>query len=286
LDSKAAIEFVVYGGVIPAVAALVVFGAICWTWPQDAARRYASSLALAAGVFVGFVALQANKTLVPTQFWEWLPYLGLMAAFVAGLTRAAGIFRGERWLALYLFAMLAGWLTVPHWPELYPAWPMQVALFGVSIVFVAMLLERLSARLPAGATPFWLTVAAAASSLLMMAEVSVTFAQLALLPAGALAGCAIASLLKTDADIWRGLALPYATLVGGYAYVAAIYPTSPLWPLAAVPLAPVALWLVALGPLARLGGWKAWLAQAVCVIVPLALVTAMLLFGGAGGDDW
>ena len=287
MDSKAAIEFVVYGGVIPGVGALVVFGAIRWTWPQDAARRYASSLALAAGVFVGFVAMQANKTLVPTQFWEWLPYLGLLAAFVTGFTRAAGIFRGERWIALYLFAMLAGWLTVPHWPELYPTWPTQVALFGLidcyrsDAAWSGCPLDCLQARLP-----FWLTVVAASSSLLVMAEVSVTFAQLAALPAGALAGCAIAALFKTDADFWQGLALPYATLVGGYAYVAAIYPTSPLWPLAAAPLAPLALWLVALSPLARLGGWKAWLAQAVCVLVPLALLTAMLLSGGAGGDEW
>jgi hypothetical protein len=263
-----------------------VFGAICWTWPQDAARRYASSLALAAGALIGFVALQANKTLVPTQYWEWLPYLGLLAAFVAGFTRAAGVFRGERWVALYLFAMLAGWLTVPHWPELYPAWSAQVALFGVAIVVVSVSLERLPARLPPGALPTWLAVVAASSSLLIMAEVSVTFAQLAALPAGALAGCTIAAVLKADAEVARGLALPYATLVGGYAYVAAIYPTSPLWPLAAVPLAPLALWLATSGPLARLVGWKAWLAQGVCVIVPLALLAAMLLLGGSGGDEW
>jgi hypothetical protein len=286
LNSKTAIELVVYGGLIPAIGALVVFGAIRWTWPQDAARRYASSLAFAAGVFAGFVSLQANKTLVPTQFWEWLPYLGLLSAFVAGLTRAAGIFRGERWFALYLFAILAAWLTVPRWPELYPTWPAQVALFGTTVVVVAALLERLSARLPAGALPLWLTVAAAVSSVLIMAEVSVTFAQLAALPAGALAGSTIMAALRADADHWQGLALPYATLVGGYAYVAAIYPTSPLWPLAAAPLAPLALWLTALGPLARLGGWKAWLAQGVCLVVPLTLLTAMLLSGGAGGDDW
>jgi hypothetical protein len=230
--------------------------------------------------------LQANKTLVPMQFWEWLPYLGLLAAFVSGISRAVGLVRGERWVAIYLFAMLAGWLTVPHWPELYPVWPAQIALFSVTAVLVVALLEPLPERLPRGALPFWLVVVAAWSSLLVIAEVSVSFGQLAALPAGGLAGCAIAAFVKADAEIGRGLPLPYATLVGGYAYVAAVYPTTPLWPLAAVPLAPLALWLVAFGPLARLSGWKAWFVQGVCVFVPLAVFTAMLLSGESGGDEW
>jgi hypothetical protein len=280
LNSKAAIELVVFGGVIPAVGALVVFSAISWLWPKEAARRYAASMSLGAGVFVGFVALQGTRRLAPTQFWEWLPYLGLLAAVVAGLIRAEGVLRGERWIGVFLFATLAGWMTVPHWPELRPAWPVQHGLFAVAVAGLAELLALLPARLPTGALPFWLMVVSAAVSMLLTAELSMTFGQLAALPAGALAGSTLAAFLKPDADIWRGLALPYATLVVGYAYVGAIYPTDPLWPLAAAPLAPLALWLVAVGPLARLRGWKAWLADAVCVVVPLIIVIATLLVGG------
>jgi hypothetical protein len=286
LTSKTAIEFVVFGGLVPALAALMVFVAISWLWPAEAARRYSVGVAFAAAVLVGFVALPATKTLLPLKSWDWIAYLGLLAAFVTGLLRAEGVLRGERWLAVYLFAMLAGWLTVPHWPELWPAWPVQVALFALAIVVVSVLLEFLPAHLTGRPLPGWLMLAAVAVSVLLTAEVSVTSGQLAAVPAGALAGCAMAALLKRNAASWRGLALPYATVVGGYAYVGAIYPTTPVWLLVAVPLAPLALWLSAIGPFAQVRGWKAGAIQAVCVIVPLALVAAVLLARGGGGEEW
>jgi hypothetical protein len=237
-------------------------------------------------VLIGFVVWHDVKALALMQFWDWLPYLGLLAAFVTGLTRAGGVGSGERWFAIYLFAMLAAWLTVPHWPEFEPAWPVQVALFAITIVTVAALLSPLPARLPDRALPVWLMLTAAVLSVLLTAEVSLSFGKLAALPAGALAGCAVAASVMPGVTRWGGLALPYATLVGGYAYAGAVYPTTPIWLLLTVPMAPLALWLVATGPIARFAGWKSWLFQAVCVIVPLAILAAMLLIRGGGGDEW
>jgi hypothetical protein len=285
LISKTAIEFVVFGGFVPAVAALVIFGAIGWLWPSEVARRYGPGVAFAAGVLIGFLVLPTTKTLLPLQSWDWIVYLGLLAAFVAGLSRAEGVLPGERWLAVYLFAMLAGWLTVPHWPELEPTWPVQVAMFGLAIAVVAGLLACLPAHLAERALPCWLMLAAAAVSMLVTVEVGVTSGQFAALPAGALAGCALAALLKRNAASWSGLALPYATVVGGYAYSGAVYPPTPVWLLVTVPLVPLALWLAAIGPWTQVRGWKAWAVQAVCVIVPLAIVAAILLARG-GGEEW
>jgi hypothetical protein len=288
LNATTAIEIAVYGGVIPAVAAMAAFFAIGRLWPGHAAGRYQVGLSFALAVYVGFVSLRSTKTLLPSQFWQWIPILGLFAAFVTGLTRASGVLRSERWLAVYVFAVVSAWLLVPHWPELMPAWPVQVAMVATSFIALAALLMPLVERLPGRAFPFWLMFAAATTSCLVMAEVSETFGELAALPAGALAGCGLAALMRRDDEIdWRGIALPYAVVVGGWAYVGAIYPTTPIWPLIAAPAAPLALWLCVSRPVARLRGAAGLAVQAACVLIPLLIVAVLLLAGSSGGaDNW
>jgi hypothetical protein len=46
------------------------------------------------------------------------------------------------------------------------------------------------------------------------------------------------------------------------------------------PLAPLALWLCAYGPLARLAGLKAAAVQIAVVLLPLAILVAWTLLGG------
>jgi hypothetical protein len=288
LNATTAIEIAVYAGVIPAVAAMAAFFAIGRLWPGHAAGRYQAGLSFALAVYVGFVSLRSTKTLLPSQFWQWIPLLGLFAAFVTGLTRASGVLRSERWLAIYVFAIVSAWLLVPRWPELVPAWPVQVALLAIGFIALAALLMPLCERLPGRAFPFWLMLAAATTGCLVMAEVSETFGQLAALPAGGLAGCGLAALVRRNDEIdWRGIALPYAVVVGSWAYVGAIYPTTPLWPLIAAPAAPLALWICLSRPAARHSGIAALAVQAACVLVPLLIVAAVLLAGSSGGaDDW
>ena len=126
MNANTAIEFVVFGGAIPAALAFVLLIAFGWLWPKEIAGRYGAGLAFGASVLIGFVVWHDVKAIALMQFWDWLPYLGLLAAFVTGLTRAGGVGSGERWFAIYLFAMSAAWLTVPHWPEFEPAWPRRV----------------------------------------------------------------------------------------------------------------------------------------------------------------
>jgi hypothetical protein len=287
LNAKTVIEFVVFGGIIPALAAIVVFFAIGWSWPRDVAHRYRMAASFALSVLIGVVLLPSTKTLLPSQFWEWIPYLGLIAAFVAGLTRADGVARGERWGAVYLLAVISAWMIVPQWPELSPAWPIQAAVLAAGMILVTALVVPLPARLPGRWLPIWLMLTAATLSVLVLDNFSESFGVLAALPAGALAGCGIAaSLTREPADL-RALALPYAVVVGGYAFVCAVYPTTPLWPLVAVPLAPVALWLSATGPLAKLTGVRSLAAQGLCVVIPLIIVAALLWArSNAVADDW
>jgi hypothetical protein len=275
-----------HGAVIPAIAAIVTFFLVGWLWPSEAAARYRAGAAFSTGVFVGFVMLPSTKTLVPEQFWEWIPYLGLLAAFTAALTRAQGISRGERCATGLLVALVSALLVVPTWPELVPVRPVQVAAMAVGTFALTALLRPLTSRFPGVVVPWWLMVAAAATSVLILLEQSETFGWPAALPAGALAGCIAAALISKASVDWVGLVLPYAVVAGGYAYLGAVYPVTPLWALLIVPVAPLALWICTVGTWAPARGLRAFVLQGLCVLAPIIVVAVLLIGQSAGTDDW
>lgn len=274
-----------FSAVLPAVAAFVLYFAVGWLLPDAAARRYRLPGAVALAVFLAMAVSPATKSLWPAQFWDWIPYLGLLAAFACGLTHAAGVTVGERWLAIAHLTALTAWKIVPEWDDLAATRTLQIVAVAVGIGVLTILIEPLATKPGGRAFPVWLIMAAGASALLILIEVSETFGRLAALPASAFGGCALASwLAPRDAD-WRTTGLPYAVLVGGYAFVGFVYPAAPLTPLLLVPFAPLALWLCTRGPLARLTGIRALLAQAACVLAPLVVAAVLLLLRSAG-DEW
>jgi hypothetical protein len=285
MDVRTAIEIGIYSGLIPAAAALVLCSLLGRLLPDGIAARYRLAAAFALAVFVGFAAGPQRKSFIPEEFWDWVPYLGVLAAIVAGAARANRISHIARWVMIAVVAALAAWLVVPTWEDLAPPRPVHLAAVAVGIAALALLLEPLSKRLPGRAFPWWLMVTAGACALLILAEVSETFGRLAALPASALVGCLLAAWLTTAAADWGSLALPYAVVVGGYTYTSAIYPSPPLVPLVFAPFAPLGLWICTCGPLGRLTGVRAAAAQAVCVILPLATITALLLVLARNSDD-
>lgn len=284
MSARAAIEMGLYSGLMPAALALIAGWLLRRIPPERLAARYQLPAAFALAVVGAVVISQAPDGFAPNRFWDWLPYLGLLAAFAGGSASAEGIARVERWAIVVLTTTFSAWMIVPTWDALAPARPVQVAALAIGMAALTLALQPLATRLERGLV-LWLLLTAAACAALILAEVSETFARLAAVPAGALAGCCFAGRgTKSRSDL-SGLALPYAVLVAGYAYVAAVYPSTPLWLLMLVPFAPLTLWLGALGPLARLSGWRATLLHAACVLVPIAVVGAILVARSAG-DDW
>jgi hypothetical protein len=177
-------------------------------------------------------------------------------------------------------------LIVPAWPELSPVRPIQVAVMSAGMTALAALLLPLQKRFSGSAFPVWLMVAAAATSVLVMLEQSETLGWPAALPAGGLAGC-IAAALFTKAPVdWGGIVFPYAVVAGGYAYLGAVYPVSPLWMLLIVPIAPLMLWICAVGRGAQVQGVRPLIIQGICVLTPIIIVAALLVSRSAGGEDW
>jgi hypothetical protein len=285
LSPQAAIQIAIYSGLIPAVTALVVYFALGWLLPAATVKRYALGAALALGVFVGFAVSPTTKTILPTQFWEWIAFLGLLAAFVSGLVLAEGISRTERWIAYLLVAVAAAWVTVPTWERLADVRLSHVVALTAGIFLLTVLLEPLADRLSGRCFPFWLMFAAAVTSIAIMSEWSEMIGRSAALAAGALAGCGVAGLLAKSTVSLRSLTLPYSVVVGCYAYVGFVYPQPPLTPILFLPLAPLAVWICARGRFQQFAGTRGAALQFVCVLVPL-LIIAAILFAGTSGEEW
>jgi len=283
LTAKSAIEIALYAGVIPAAVALAGCLLLGWLLGLNAARRYVPGAAFAIAVFTGFALLPGTTSFAPSQFWEWAPYLGLLAALVAGVTGTDGLHRFERWVSTLIVCALAAWLVVPSWEDLVPSRQSQGIALTLGMFSLAILLEPLAKRIRSDAFALWLLLPAATVSICVMAHVSETLGILAALPAGALAGCFVAALTSKASSDASSLALPYAAVIGTYAYAGYVYPTPPPWPLLLAPAAPLALWLTLIGPLARYTGTRAGL-QAVCVALPLAVIAAFFLLGGDAGE--
>jgi hypothetical protein len=285
LDARTAIAIGLYSGVIPAATAFVVCLVLGRLLPDGMAARYALAVSFALGVLTGFLVARPERAFLPSDAWDWVPYVGLMAAIVAGTARAHRITLRARSTMYVLIAGLAAWLIVPQWEDMTPPRTVQMTAVAVAIFALALSLEPLAKRLPGQSFAVGLMLSAAASAIFVLAEVSETFGRLAALPASALAGCSVAALLnKRNSDV-ASLALPYAVMVGGYAYTAAMYPTPPMMPVLLTPFAPLALWISLWGRLRGLTGARAVILQMVCALLPLAIIAAVLVVGSAG-DEW
>jgi hypothetical protein len=156
---------------------------------------------------------------------------------------------------------------------------------SLAIMLLTALLYPLPQLLPGRAFPWWLMLVVATTSLLLFDQQSEKFGYLAALPAGALAGCAVAALFARELPDWRSLVLPCVVVLVGYAYTGAVYPTEPQWLMLLLPLVPLALWICSVGPCARLTGVREIAVQAACVVVPLGIIAALLLAKTSGNAD-
>jgi hypothetical protein len=178
-------------------------------------------------------------------------------------------------------ALAAAWVLVPNWPNLQPARSVCIPLLATYVFLLAAALEPLLQNVPAVRTLFILTVTATFVAYLSADFVSLTYAQFATAAAAALVGCWAAAKLS-DTRTTHGLGLAYAMIVGGWAFIVCIQPTSgPLTGTLVAPLAPLSLWLFVRGPLERVRGWAAIGVQIALVLAVLALSGALVVMQAA-----
>jgi hypothetical protein len=157
------------------------------------------------------------------------------------------------------------------------------------MLVVARGVEGLSRRSPPRLMAMAMSLTAVVAAMLIAATLSLKLGESALVTAASLAGASLALLIRPSEEAARGVALPYAVGVLGWCYVGAIElppPSPPLVALIFIPLAPLALWAVSVGPVSRMS------LRMRCVVGSLLVVGYLAAVGGwtwssgapAGGD--
>ena len=159
------------------------------------------------------------------------------AASCRTTTDAVTIHRMATLAVVLLAASVTAWLLVPQWKSLSPPralWLPFLASYLALLGIVASRPLRDSMTIPFA----WanMTIAAVIAIVLIAMFVSVTYASFASATGSAMAGCWLV--------LWRrpelrasalGLALSYATLIGGWAFIGCVEPRSPAWSFLAIP---------------------------------------------------
>lgn len=275
--------------IIPSATAVVAALGIRFLAPSSAAR-FQWGAAIALGFLAGCLIFPDRLPLRPERHWHWLPYVGVFAALIAGFS--AKLATPQRLLLYALLAGIAAWPLVPNYADLKPAKIVLVPLLAGYFVAIAGLLSQLPDRLRGKPLIGVLRLAALATAVMVISEISMRIGMLSLRIPFALLCCAAPGwLLKPLAkeevgSAVLGLIPVYAVLVGGSAFVGAVELPSPKWLLLLGPATPLLLWLFAWGPLARLQGKTAIAVQ----IGLIALIPIILLvwwnWPGEPAEEW
>lgn len=265
-------EIIGLGIAAPAAIAAVVFVLLRYALPADVAQRYATPVAFAVACIVGNF-LSKSSPFIPERHWHWLPYLTIGAAIVGAVAASKSLRYFERLSLWVLAAAVAAWLLMPDWTILSLSSAFWVPAVLAAIVLETVVLEPLVAQAPPRTMMWALTITAIAVAVFIAGFVAIVFGQVALIPAASLGGCAVGSMFSRTASI-QGIALPFVTTIGGWAFVGAVEPQRPLLFLLIAPLAPLALWCFVSGPLTQMRG-----VTAVCA--RLAAVSAILIVAAA-----
>ncbi|MBA3312442.1 MAG: hypothetical protein M3552_03850 [Planctomycetota bacterium] len=266
------IEYLGKAVAAPAAIALLLFVALRKTLPRDLALRYAGPVAFGAAMIAGCL-LTGSVTFVPDRHWHWLPYLAFGASLIGGIAACESLRWFERAVLWLLASLVAAWLVVPDWASLSPSRGIWIIALVAGLAVLTASGEFLSVKVPAPTFLWSLILAATCVAGLIVGFVSLTFGKIAIIPAAALGGCLLGAMIDRTPTV-RGLGLSYAVVIGGWAFVGTVEPQRPVLFLLIAALAPLALWCCVFGPVSRLRGWYALLAQTGVVAIVLTIAVA------------
>ncbi|MEX2316051.1 MAG: hypothetical protein WD669_02795 [Pirellulales bacterium] len=214
--------------------------------PRAAAGRFAGA-AFAIAYLAGYAVWLCGErsSFVPAPNWptgNWTVYLAPVAALVALAASGRQLRASWRLILALATSIVAAWLLVPSWPTLWPPQYLCIPLLAAYFLALAMLLDPLADRFSAPVFLGALAASAAGLSLIVTAMSSQSSGQKLAVAAAALAGCAVASAFAKPGGAARGIALVYAIVVGGWAFVAGSYPVPPHYGYFLVPAVPLVLW--------------------------------------------
>ncbi len=255
-------------GIACTVSAMVAL-AVCWL----GGSHYVAAAAFAAAYCAGSLFVRPWSELVPTRHFHWPFHLALVGAVLGPLAAAAESKRGFAWRWHLLGAIAAALVLVPTYKSLSPGRWVQAPLLAAYLFLLAAGLTPLFRRMSDATLVGLLSLSALTVAALTAPLVSLGFGTGALTAAAALAGCCAALWLVKRPEASAGLAVSYALVVGGWAYIAARQSSPWLWETMAAAAAPLALWVLAAGGASpKPGRWKE---VAECSVVGTVLGAAV-----------
>jgi hypothetical protein len=253
------LEFLLKGVAAPLV---VAFAVTLLSMRLTKGRRGVAAFGLLAGQALGMaLAVWGQAGWFPDRNSEWVPWATMGAAVVGPMIVASGLAGLERWLLAGLASLAAAALIVPTWEDLWPSRPISMLAVTGALTLLSRGIDGVVRRSPPRLVVLEMTLTALVAAMLIAASLSLTLSQSVLVAIAALAGASLALLIRPDDTAVRGLALPYAVAVGGYCYVSAIElppPAPMLLGLLFLPMAPLVLWPISIGPVSRKSVWTRW----------------------------
>jgi hypothetical protein len=267
---------VLLGFVLPAVFAGGMFAVLSRSSREGLAGRFAPSVAFICGFVLGYFCLKLGSP-VPNRHWHWLPYVLLVPLVLGPVSAASGITLVERVLLYALVSAIAFGFLVPTWDNLEPSRLTQWIFSAGMVVLLACLLEPLSMKFRGSLLALALFIATVFGAGVLFLSGSLRFAQIAGAGAGALLGLSAACRFDGEAVPIRGLAIAWVLFAWGILLVGRTdsFSDVPLASYLLIPVSPLSLWLVTIGPLSRLKGIKQLL---VSLGLPLAISLAAIAF--------
>lgn len=271
-----------YGGLVPAVVASVVWMASRRVFNAETAARYAPSLALVIGFSVGYWLLwwkEAHGYWLPKMPYDWLPVVVAAAMIVGPVAHARGVSWFERWLTYAVFGLAASWLLVPTRASLQPIRHYYILGFGPTLALVALAFDEISHRFRGSLLPGFLTFAGMCTAVILLLSGIISFSRTAGAGAAALGGIAVAMLWTRSANL-KGVSLALCTLFGGVMLVGRFNSLSkiPTVCYVIVPLAPLLMGCAVRGPLSQgtgfIGGFKRLALPVIACLVAVGLAIA------------
>jgi hypothetical protein len=261
----------------PAAVGLAIVLLVPRVAPKNRVNSWLYVFAFVAAYCLGH-AIEAGPdwTLRPARNWQWMFYLAPAAGIIGAMSTLTKATWTNRCLMIGLLAALAaGLLTLK--PVLWAPRPASVVMLFAYLFLLWAAATPLERAFSPGALSGAYALAAAALSVMISEQISLSDGLVVVAAAAGLAGVALGAWLAGSADQAVGLSVPFAITVGGWAWIETLSEVR-LWPLLLVPIAPLALWVTRTGPLVRLRGPAALAVPSVAILIVIVVASVLLRF--------
>ena len=274
-----------YGGIVPVLAAVVVFFVVRKILPTEYGDRYAGSTAILCGFLLAYGLTDVGPW-IPTSSWHWLTYATMVAAILGPVASASSMHFVERALVYIVLGSIASWFLVPTWDTLEPSRITHLTLFTAMIVLLSLCLQLLEKRIegPLIPTVLWMTMSAAC--VVLICSGSLRFTQIALAGASAIFGVALVCFVTKSENCTKGITPLFAVMLVGILHIGYVNSFSeiPAVSYFLVAIAPLLLWLATLKTFLRFSRTKQFFIGLIFPGILLAIAVIITLIADSNTE--